>query len=84
MSYGEPMLWVWVLTVANVAFVGEVDELLASRGAAAVWGDAGLALAVVALIRFQRATDLSGRIAAGIGAMALGVLGLVMVAVLVV
>ncbi len=60
MSYGEPMLWVWVLTVAL------------------------LALAVVALIRFQRATDLSGRIAAGIGAMALGVLGLVMVAVLVV
>ena len=59
-SYGEPMLWVWVLTVAL------------------------LALAVVALIRFQRATDLSGRIAAGIGAMALGVLGLVMVAVLVV
>ena len=59
-SYGEPMLWVWVLTVAL------------------------LALAVVALIRFQRATDLSGRIAAEIGAMALGVLGLVMVAVLVV
>lgn len=55
-----------------------------TESGAALWGDAGLALAVVALIRFQRATDLSGRIAAGIGAMALGVLGLVMVAVLVV
>jgi hypothetical protein len=42
-----------------------------------------LGLAVVALIRYQRATDLPGRIAAGVGAMALGVLGLVMVAVLV-
>ncbi len=41
-----------------------------------------LALAVIALIRYQRATDTSGRIVAGIGAMALGVLGLVMVAVL--
>ena len=42
-----------------------------------------LALAVVALITHQRATDLPGRIAVGIGAMVLGVLGLVMVAVLV-
>ena len=42
-----------------------------------------LALAVVALIRYQRATDLPGRIAVGIGAMMLGVLGLVMVAMLV-
>ena len=59
LSYGEPMLWMWILTVAL------------------------LALAVVALIGFQRATDLSARIAAGIGAMALLFLGLVMVAVLV-
>jgi hypothetical protein len=42
-----------------------------------------LGLALVALIRYQRATDLPGRIAAGAGAMALGVLGLVMVEVLV-
>lgn len=42
-----------------------------------------LGLAVVALVRYQRATDRSGRITAGIGAMVLGVLGLVMVAVLV-
>lgn len=41
-----------------------------------------LALAVVALITYQRATDLSGRIVVGIGAMFLGVLGLVMVAAL--
>lgn len=41
-----------------------------------------LALGVVALITYQRATDLSGRIVVGIGAMVLGVLGLVMVAVL--
>ncbi len=41
-----------------------------------------LALAVVALITYQRATDLSGRIVVGIAAMVLGVLGLVMVAVL--
>lgn len=43
-----------------------------------------LALAVIALIRYQRAPDQSGRIVAGIGAMVLGVLGLVMVAVLVI
>ena len=42
-----------------------------------------LALAVVALISYQRATDLPGRIAVGIGAMMLGLLGLVMVAMLV-
>ena len=42
-----------------------------------------LALAVVALIKYQRATDFSGRIAVGIGAMVLGVLGLVMLAALV-
>jgi hypothetical protein len=42
-----------------------------------------LALAVVALIRYQQAPDLSGRIAVGVGAMVLGVLGPVMVAVLV-
>jgi hypothetical protein len=42
-----------------------------------------LALAAVALIAYQRATDVAGRVAVGIGAMALGVLGLVMVAVLV-
>ena len=39
-----------------------------------------LALAVVALIAYQRATNLSGRIVVGIAAMILGVLGLVMVA----
>ncbi len=43
-----------------------------------------LALAVVALIKYQRATEASGRIAVGVGAMILGVLGLVMLAVLVV
>ena len=42
-----------------------------------------LALAVVALISYERATDLSGRVAAGVGAMVLGVLGLVMLAALV-
>jgi hypothetical protein len=42
-----------------------------------------LALTGVALIAYQRATDVPGRIAVGIGAMTLGVLGLVMVAVLV-
>ena len=42
-----------------------------------------LALAVVALITYQRATDVSGRITAGVGAMLLGVLGLVMLAALV-
>ncbi len=41
-----------------------------------------LALAVVALITYQRGTDMSGRIVVGIGAMVLGVLGLVMVAAL--
>ena len=43
-----------------------------------------LALALAALIGYQQAPDLSGRIVAGIGAMVLGVLGLVMVAVLVI
>ena len=42
-----------------------------------------LGLAVVALVGYQRATDRSGRIAAALGAMTLGVLGLVMLAVLV-
>ena len=41
-----------------------------------------LTLAVLALITYQRATDLPGRIAVGIGAMLLGVLGLVMLAAL--
>ena len=41
-----------------------------------------LALAVAALIAYQRATSRSGRIVVGIGAMILGFLGLVMVAVL--
>lgn len=42
-----------------------------------------LALAVVALIRYQRASDLPGRVAVGVAAMFLGVLGIVMLAVLV-
>ncbi len=42
-----------------------------------------LALAVFALVTYQRATDLSGRIVVGVGAMFLGVLGLVMLAALV-
>ena len=42
-----------------------------------------LALAVFALVTYQRATDLSGRIVVGVGALFLGVLGLVMLAALV-
>jgi hypothetical protein len=49
-----------------------------------VWGwvlaVALLGLAVVALILFQRATSLTGRIAVGIAAMIFGVLGLVILA----
>ena len=41
-----------------------------------------LALAVVALIRYQRATDRTGRITVGIAAMVLGVLGLILLALL--
>ena len=61
--------------------------LLSLYGDAMLWmwvlTTAILALAVAALFTYQRADDLSGRVVAGIGAMVLGVLGLVMVAVLV-
>jgi hypothetical protein len=75
------------LRTPNTALIWRSPLSLCPYGDAMPWlwalTFAILALAVVALIVYQRATALSGRIMVGIAAMVLGVLGLVMVAALV-